>query len=324
MPSPAVFPDLIANGEEMRKPVQSRIEYFLFMCLYHTVKHFPLSVIKKTAAALMQFGGTVLGIRRKIAEQNLELIFPQMDKTEKKRIMRGMYREMGKNAAEVYFADFEELYKDVILEGWENLEEAFALNKGVILASAHTGNWELAGRFIHTRHKLSVIYKKLRNRYLNDFTYSLRSNDGLVMIELKNALRQILKLLKDKYIVTIMIDQNARRNGVQTMFLGHPASTHVGCAKIAIKTQTPIVPALALRTEEDKHKFIFEKMILPEGYRNTTEDIIALTEEVSAQLEKYILQHPEQWFWVHRRWRSYRKAKTVDKKTRMSTSCRNL
>jgi KDO2-lipid IV(A) lauroyltransferase len=179
------------------------------------------------------------------------------------------------------------------------------------MASMHTGNWELAGRYIHTKHKLSVIYKKLRNRYLNDFTYSIRNSDGLVLIELKTALRQILKLLKEKYIVTIMIDQNARKNGVRTVFLGHPASTFVGTAKIAIKTQSPIVPALALRTPDDKHKLIFEPMILPEGYENTTKDIIALTEKVSGQLEKYIRQYPEQWFWVHRRWRGYKRAKNA-------------
>nr|HPR18916.1 lysophospholipid acyltransferase family protein [Candidatus Cloacimonadota bacterium] len=92
--------------------------------------------------------------------------------------------------------------------------------------------------------------------------------------------------------------------------LGHPASTYVGAAKIAIKTNTPIVPAIALRTEDNKHRFIFEKMILPEGYKNTTEDIIKLSEEMSKPLEKYVLEFPEQWFWVHRRWRGYRKAKT--------------
>lgn len=291
----------------MKKPVQSKIEYLLFLGLYHTLKHFPLQWIKKSAAGLMVFGGMILGIRRKVAEANLKMVFPKMIPAESKKILRNMYRELGKNAAEVYFADFEELYNDVITEGWHNLEEALAMDKGVILASAHTGNWELAGRFIHRKHKLSVIYKKLRNRYLNDFTYSIRNEDGLVLIELKNALRQILKLLKEKYIVTIMIDQNARKNGVITEFLGHPASTFVGTAKIAIKTKTPIVPAVALRTSDEKHRFVFEKMILPDRYENNPEDIKELTEKVSAQIEKYILQYPEQWFWVHKRWRGSKK-----------------
>ena len=295
----------------MKKPIQSRIEYILFLGLYHSIRWLPLETIKFLASGLMIFGGMVLGIRRQTAWQNLKMVFPEKSETEIRRIMKEMYRQMGKTAAETYFADFEKLFDDVELAGWENLEEAIKSNKGVILASFHLGNWELAGRFIHEKHKLSVIYKKLRNRYMNDFTYTIRDNKGLVMIDMKQALRQILTLLKDKYIVTIMLDQNARKNGIMTNFLGHPASTFAGTAKIAIKTRTPIVPAVAIRLPDDRHKFFFEKPIFPDDYQNTTEDIIELTEKVSRQLEKYILQYPEQWFWVHRRWRGYQKARSM-------------
>ena len=309
LPSRPGFPILFADGVMMKKPVQSKIEYILFLGLYHSIKWLPLKTIKFLASQIMIFGGMVLGIRRSTAEKNLKMVFPDLSVHERNKITREMYRQMGKTAAETYFADFDKLYKNVELEGWENLEAAIAMDKGVILASCHTGNWELAGRFIHEKHKLSVIYKKLRNRYLNDFTYTIRDNKGLILIEVKQALRLIMKLLKEKYIVTIMLDQNARKNGIITNFLGHPASTFIGTAKIAIKTKTPIVPAIALRLPNDKHKFIFEKPIFPDEYKNTTEDIRKLTEEVSQQLEKYILKYPEQWFWVHRRWRGYKKAR---------------
>jgi len=293
----------------MKKPVQSRIEYILFLGLYHSVKWLPLKTIKFMTSKIMIFGGMVLGIRKATAEKNLKMVFPDLKDKERNYIMREMYSEMGKTAAETYFADFDKLYDDVELEGWENLEDALALDKGVIIASCHTGNWELAGRFIHERHKLGVIYKKLRNRYMNDFTYNMRDNKGLVLINVKKALRLIIKLLKQKYIVTIMLDQNARKNGIKTNFLGYPASTFVGTAKIAIKTKTPIVPAVAIRLPNGKHKFFFEKPILPDEYDNSPEDIRKLTERASQQLEKYILKYPEQWFWVHRRWRGYKKAR---------------
>jgi Kdo2-lipid IVA lauroyltransferase/acyltransferase len=293
----------------MKKPIQSKIEYILFLGMYYSMKWMPLKTIKFLASQIMIFGGMVLGVRRDTADKNLRMVFPEMSRKDRNKIMKEMYRQMGKTAAETYFADFDKLYEDVELEGWENLEAAIAMNKGVILASCHTGNWELAGQFIHERHKLSVIYKKLRNRYLNTFTYAIRDDKGLVLIEVKKALRQILKLLKQKYIVTIMIDQNARKNGIITDFLGHPASTFVGTAKIAIKTKTPIVPAIALRLPNGKHKFIFEKPILPDEYKNTNEDIRTLSELASKQLEKYILKYPEQWFWVHRRWRGHKKAR---------------
>ncbi|RLC51726.1 MAG: hypothetical protein DRI23_04375 [Candidatus Cloacimonadota bacterium] len=293
----------------MKKPIQSKIEYILFLIFYHSTRIWPLPVIKFVAAQVMIFGGMVLGIRKHTAMKNLQMVYPDLSAKDRKKILIGMYKEMGVSSAEVYFGDFNKLYEDVEVEGWENLEKAIAMDKGVIIASCHTGNWELAGRYINRRHKLSVIYKKLRNRYLNDFTYNMRDAEGLIMIEHKKALRQIIKLLKEKYIVTIMIDQNGRKNGVITNFLGHPASTYVGTAKIAIKTQTPIVSAIAIRLPNGKHKFFFEEMILPEGYKNNLQDIKELTERVSAQIEKYILQYPEQWFWVHRRWRGYKKAR---------------
>ena len=167
----------------MKKPIQSKIEYILFLIFYHTIRILPFSVIKFVAAQLMIFGGMVLGIRKETAEKNLRMVYPKMSRKDRNKILIGMYREMGVSSAEVYFGDFNKLYEDVELEGWENLEKAIAMNKGVILAACHTGNWELAGRYINRRHKLSVIYKKLRNRYLNNFTYSLRDDEGLVLIE---------------------------------------------------------------------------------------------------------------------------------------------
>jgi KDO2-lipid IV(A) lauroyltransferase len=296
----------------MRKPLQSRVEYISFLILYYGLKLLPLGIIKFLAAELMIFGGMVLGIRRKIAVNNLKMVYPEKSQKEINIILKKMYRDMGKTAAETYFANFNKLYEKVELEGWEHLEEAIKMGKGVILASCHTGNWELAGRYINTRYKLSVIYKKLRNRYFNDFTYSLRENDGLIMIEKKKALRTVLKLLKEKYIVTIMIDQNARKDGVLVDFLGHPASTYVGMAKIAIKNGTPIVSAIAIRQPNGVHKFFFEPIISPEGYKNNLDDIRELTEIVSKQIEKYILKYPSQWFWVHRRWRGSKKARKTN------------
>ena len=296
----------------MRKPLQSRIEFILFIAFYYIVNWLPFCVIKFLAIQFMLFGGMILGIRRKIAKDNLKRVFPEKSPKEIGKILRAMYREMGITSAEVYFANYEKLYKNVELDGWEHLEQAIQIGKGVILASCHTGNWELAGRFVNTKYKLSLIYKKLRNRYFDDFTNNLRKKDGLIMIEKKKALRKILKLLKEKYIVTIMIDQNARKDGVLIDFLGHPASTFVGMAKIAIKNGTPIVPAIAIRLPDGTHKFFFEPMISPEGYKNNLNDIRELTEKVSKQIEKYILKYPSQWFWVHRRWRGYKKAKRIE------------
>ena len=106
-----------------------------------------------------------------------------------------------------------------------------------------------------------------------------------------------------------MVDQNARKQGVQIDFLGYPASTFVGTAKIALKTGTPIVPAIAVREKDGSHTFYFEKMIDPNDFKDKEYPIQELTEYVSKQMEPYIMKYPEQWFWVHRRWRNFSKAR---------------
>jgi KDO2-lipid IV(A) lauroyltransferase len=279
------------------------------MIFYRIINLLPYWMSRKLICKLAVFTGMIIGIRKKVAEQNLHMVFPEKSKKEIRNIMREMYRQMGLTAAETYFADINKLYADFEVEGWEHLEAALALGKGVILASGHFGNWELAGRYIAQTRKLSVIYKKLRNQYFDEFNNRIRNDENCVLIKKKQALRKILKLLAEEFIVTIMVDQNARNNGIVIDFLGHPASTFVGTAKIAIKTGTPILPGVALRRQDDSNYLIFEPMIDVTEYDNTETSIGKLTQDVSKRIEKYALHYPAQWFWVHRRWRGASKDK---------------
>jgi len=293
----------------MRKKTKSKIEFALFYLLYKVLNLFPYRISRSVIIHLSIFTGMVLGIRKQVAVQNLHMIFPEKSRKEINGILKEMYRQMGLTAAETYFADINDLYDSFKVIGLEHLEEALTLNRGVIVASGHFGNWELAGRYIARDHKLSVIYKKLRNRYFDEFNNKIRNDERCVLIEKKHALRKILKLLAEKYIVTIMVDQNARKNGVLIDCMGHPASAFVGTAKIAVKTGTPIVPGVSLREKDGSNYLIFEKMINVEEYGNDAESIRQLTQDVSKRVEKYAWENPGQWFWVHRRWRKSHEAK---------------
>ena len=157
----------------------------------------------------------------------------------------------------------------------------------------------MAGEYIASFFDLSVIIKKQRNQYFHDYTYNKSVEENVTLIDQKNALRPILKLLKKNYIIAIMVDQSAGKLGIQTKFLGHLASTYVGAAKISMKTGVPIVPAIAFRNDDQSHTFIFKQIILPDDFDNVTD----YTEAISKKLEDYILKYPEQWFWVHNRWK---------------------
>ena len=291
----------------MKKKNKSKIEFFAFIVFIKIFKIFPYNFTRNFVGQLFQMGGMYLKIRKNVAVRQLKMIFPEKSDTEIKIILKKMYFNMGITTAEIYFGKNKNLFKKVNTQGWKNLQEAVEMKKGVILASAHFGNWQLAGEYIASFYDLSVIIKKQRNEYFHNYTYTKSIEENVTFIDQKNALRPILKLLKKNYIIAIMVDQSAGKHGVQTQFLGHLASTYVGAAKISLKTGCPVVPAIAFRNEDNSHTFIFDKMILPDTFTNDSLYI----EFISKKLEEYIIKYPEQWFWVHRRWKGKKKAKKL-------------
>lgn len=295
--------------------LKNQIEFCLFKIFLLIFGLLPYKFVRKSLGKLFLWGGKLFNIRRSVAAKQLHLIFPKKSETEREDILDKMYFNMGITAAEMYFADPKRLFQDVQVTGWENLQNAVDQKRGVILASFHAGNWELAGKYIAQYFKLSVIVKKQRNYYFDQYTNELRRKNNIKIISKKNSLRQIMKLVKENFIVTILIDQSAGKNGVLTDFLGYPASTYIGAAKIALKTGAPIVPSIAIRNKDGSHNFIFEQVIQPEDFKIKTKPAITLIEYISKVLEKYIYQYPEQWFWVHKRWKHDKAAKKTLQKS---------
>ncbi len=295
----------------MKKKTKSKIEFNLFKAFYNLNKKLPYVFVEKSIINLSKFAGNILKLRRNVAESNLKKIYPDKSRNERNKIILKMYENLGRTAAETYFGDREELLKKCDIRGFENISKALGKGNGAILATFHMGNWELAGISIARKHKMGVVLKKQRNRYFNDFTNKLRENENIVLIDKKNALRPIIQLLKQNYVVSILMDQNAGKYGIQTNFLGLPSSTFVGTAKIAIKQKCPIIPAIAYRNEKGENIFVVEPPIDTTKFSNNLQDVKALTELVSEKLEKYIHEHPADWFWVHKRWKGAKKAKIV-------------
>jgi KDO2-lipid IV(A) lauroyltransferase len=250
----------------MNKRIKSKIEFAFFRLFYGAFQRVPYGITERFFKSLFVFGGMVVGIRKTVALQNLQKVFPNYSKKERNAILKKMYYFMGKTIAEIYFCKYQKIAAKTTVKGFEHLEQAVSLKKGVILATCHSGNWEFAGKYIAAKYSLAVIYKKLRNPYFDSFTNELRLKAKIEVIHSKKSLKQIFTYLKKNYIITILIDQDAGKNGILTNFLGQPASTFPGAAKIAIKTGVPIVPAIALRDGNENNLLVFQKMILPEEY----------------------------------------------------------
>ncbi|MCF7858755.1 MAG: lysophospholipid acyltransferase family protein [Candidatus Cloacimonetes bacterium] len=295
----------------MKKSLQSKLEFFFFKGFIKCFKVIPYQVVRAFLANIFVIGARIFNIRYALAKKQLKLVYPEKSNREIKKIINQMYYHMGITTAETYFGNKEELFKTCEIRGWDNLKKAVERGQGVILVTGHLGNWELAGRYIAANIDMAVVGKKQRNRYFDEYTNALRLQDNIIVIRKKNALKPILKLLKEGYIISLLMDQNAGKNGILTDFLGYEASTFVGAAKISIKTGCPIVPAYAIRKKDGSHIFICEEIIESQAYNNNLEDIKKLTEIVSKTIEKHIHQYPHLWFWVHKRWKGSGKARQI-------------
>ncbi|MCK4956163.1 MAG: lysophospholipid acyltransferase family protein, partial [Candidatus Cloacimonetes bacterium] len=295
----------------MKKKTKNKIEFTAFLIFIKIFKSLPYAFVEKFLSNLFMTCGKIFKIRYDVAYENLKKVFPAKTDKELNNIIKEMYGGMGKTAAETYFGNNDKLLKKAEIQGFENLEKALKQGRGVILATLHMGNWELAAIFLSRYTKTSAVLKKQRNRYFDEYMNKQREQENIELIDKKNALRPIIKNLKENNVVCILMDQNAGKNGIKTDFLGHPASTFVGTAKIAIKQKCPIIPAVAYRDESGKNIFILEQPIITDNIENSPLAVKTLTELVSKRLEKYILQNPSQWFWVHKRWKGTQKAKEI-------------
>jgi len=295
----------------MKNVTKSKIEYIFFRLFINIFKIFPYRFTRSFLARLFVVGAGLFDIRNSLAKKQLKMVFPEKSEIEINSILKKMYYHMGLTTAETYFGNKEKLFETCEVTGWNILKNAVDMGKGVILVTGHFGNWELAGKYIAAHYDMAVVGKQQRNKLFDQYTNDLRLKDNIIVINKKNALRPILKMLGEGYIVSLLMDQNAGKNGVLTNFLGHEASTFVGAAKIAIKTGCPIVPAYAIRKDDGSHLFICEEIISAKDFGNNLNDITQFTEVISKRIEKYIFQYPHLWFWVHKRWKGRKKARKI-------------
>ncbi len=299
---------------KISKKWKSKLEYLGFMILYKFLRIFPYSFIEFFLENLLIFGGLVLKIRKDVALTQLNKSFPEKTEREINSILKNVYRNIGKMTAETFFGDDKKLFNKITTNGFENLHEALSLGRGMILVSAHFGNWELAGRYIaSTGINTGIVIKKQRNPYFETFSNKPREKFGIKIIHKKRSLKEILKFIKTKGMVVLVSDQNAGSDGIKFKFLGRDASIHTGAAKFGVKFGIPIVIGMTVRTKENKHILYFEKPIYTDQIEKTSFNIEQLAMTISERIEKYVEKYPDQWFWVHKRWKGAKKAKEPQK-----------
>ncbi len=247
--------------------------------------------------------------QRLIAIHNLTCAFPEKDMSEIIRIAKGSYRNMGIIAAE--FFDIPSLNQKnvedrVEIEGLEHCINALKKNRGLLTFGAHIGNWELEAAAVALLLKpMAVVYRTLDSAILENLVTWVRSATGNIPLDKTLAMRPIIRHLKENGIVGLMIDQNmAWQEGVFVDFFGRPAATSNGLALLALHTGAPVIPGMTVRVKNGKYRLIVgeEVEIIRTGDRDL--DVISNTQKFTRIVEEMVRKYPEQWFWVHQRWKT--------------------
>jgi KDO2-lipid IV(A) lauroyltransferase len=244
--------------------------------------------------------------RRAVTLENLTSALGTEHATpELRRLCRLCFEHLGMNVVEACVFLFRPpgvLLSRVDLRGVEHLRAAGSQGKGVLFLTAHYGNWELLGAsHVLTGFPLSVVVRPLDDPVLGRVVARLRERAGVEQIAKRRGLREVLEALRRGRTVGVLLDQNASRaEGVFVPFFGLPASTSKALALISLRSGAPVVPAFIRRQRDGRHRVEIEPAlpVPPDG------DVVAYTATFTLAIEAAARRAPEQWFWMHRRWKT--------------------
>lgn len=247
---------------------------------------------------------------RQVGTRNLAMVFPEKSEAERKRILRGEFTSLGRQLAELcQFPRYtpENVDQVVVYDGLENYEQAYARGKGVLFLTAHFGGWELSA-FAHSLHGhwLHVVMRPMDNPYLDRLLQLYRTMHGNKVVPKDDFVRGLLAAMKAGETVGILMDTNMTPpQGVFVDFFGIPACTASGLARIALRTQAAVVPGFTIWDRSlGKYRLRFDPAVDLVRTGELEADIITNTQKFTKVIEDYVRQYPDQWLWVHRRWKT--------------------
>ena len=247
---------------------------------------------------------------RQVGMRNLAMVFPEKSLRERRRILRGVFTSLGRQLAELcqfprYTA--ENIGDVVVYDGLDNFQKAYARGKGVLFLTAHFGGWELSA-FAHSLHGhwLHVVMRPMDNPYLDRLLQSYRTMHGNKVVPKDDFVRGLLAAMRAGETVGILMDTNMTPpQGVFVDFFGIAACTASGLARIALRTDAAVVPGFTIWDKAlGKYRLRFDPAVQLIRTGNLEADVIANTQKFTSIIEEYVRRYPDQWLWVHRRWKT--------------------
>jgi len=290
--------------------VREIAEFAVVWVFVHGVRLLPRGLARTAGVAISAVAFRALGRLRRVGLRNLELAFPGITAGERETILRSEYRNLGFLLAEFckmpgYTAATASRF--IRYEGLENYLRARERGKGVLVLTGHLGAWELSS-FYHSLMgmPMGMVIRRLDNPLVDEFVNRIRCLHGNRVIHKDDFARGLIASMRAGETVGILMDTNMTPpQGVFVPFFGVPACTASGMARIAEKTGAAVLPGFLLwEQREQKYVLHFGEELEIVHTEDAEQDVLTNTATFTAAIERYIRQYPDQWLWMHRRWKT--------------------
>ncbi len=299
-----------SSWRRTRKRIKNWFIYILVKAGLRWINAVSRDAAIKFLQNLALFGFYVIGSERRKTIAHLTLVYGgSRDKDTIYRMARAVFINLGRNMADAFRLpsyNAQNIDRIVTVSGLEKLDQALSLGKGVLAITGHIGNWELMGAYLAMKgYPINVVGAPIYDPRLDALVVANRERSGMKNIARGGATREILRALARNEIIGLLIDQDTRHvDGVFVDFLGKPAYTPVGPTLLALKTQAALVPMAIHIGPDQRHCIEIEDPLVLHISGDPQQDRLAITQQCSDAVAKFIRKYPTQWVWMHQRWKT--------------------
>jgi Kdo2-lipid IVA lauroyltransferase/acyltransferase len=291
------------------RPIRQRLEARLLAGVGWVARRLPFRAASDLGAGLGHVAHAVLGRRRRIAVENLtRALGDPIDGVPARRVARRAFAQLGRSFVEFLALPAlpaAERLERVAFEHAEPIFERQRQGRGLVLVTAHFGNWELLGAAVAARGaRVRYLLPPQTNPESDAYLDAVRRRLGIEPVKIGFGMRNALRALRGGDCLGMLVDQDARRVGIHVPFFGRPASTHSGPARLAYRSSCPIGVGIIEREGRGRFRARFGQLLVPDPERGEEEEVRRLTAEVTREIEAAVRRRPDHWYWIHRRWKT--------------------
>lgn len=301
----------------MNKKLQISIDYLVYLVVrivICAVQAISIEIGWRGSELLAILFNDVLRIRGKLVDSNLSHAFPELSRNERRKIARSMWTHLFLMAVEVAHAPRQihglNWWRNIRIENGREMFRALQEDRPMILITAHFGNFEMGGYILGMLgYPTFSVARKLDNPFLNDFIGAFRGETGQYIIDKNEGYEDILSVLSKNGVMAFLADQSAGKKGAWIKFFNRPASAYKAMALLSVQYDAPIFICFATRTDDRPMHFTMRMVdsLDPRSLPNEVSTIQQITQWHASKLEEQIRLAPNQYWWVHNRWKTYGK-----------------